>query len=361
MHLDLNKMREVVYQLYMVEIARVYGDEGVSQLRKMLYGIHDIYDYVEPETIIDSLVIFRSLQHDDDDDIPTHLANAQYFTYAEHLAQEYDVANRTGTAVIQILSNDEYRLWKNVTGDLNNLCDKAIVYVYRQRQDYFVIQGEEKAIINPSRAHASVFAIPTFRKLRDALENYKRRMIRTSQCKIFSKAWDGGEGSDRLFFIRGPEDIMRDSLWQYLTSVLGAEVRPEQIVDEDHPCDIKVTWMQTNRIALIEIKWLGKSINENRSRFTQEHSDYRANQGARQLAEYLDANYTQTPTHHTRGYLVVIDARRWQLSPTSTSVNNRNGFWYRDSEITFNPEYHRVRSDFEEPIRMFAEPICRPD
>jgi hypothetical protein len=341
MHLDINKMKEIVQQLYLTAILREYGNEGGNQLRKILQGIHSVYDYVEPETITDSLVIFCSLQ--DDDDIPAHLADAQHFTYAEHLAQEYDAATRTGTAVIQILSNDEYRLWKNVIIDLNDLCSSAIVYVYRRRQDYFLIQGEEKPIVNPSRAHASVFAIPTFRELRDALENYKRRMIRTSQCQIFSQAWGGGESSDRLFFINRPEATMRKSLWQYLTSVLGAEVRPEQIVDESHPCDIKVTWMQTNRIALIEIKWLGKSI-DNNGNITQNFSESRARDGARQLADYLDANRTQAPTHQTRGYLVIIDGRRWRLTHASTFVNSRNGFWYRDKEITFNPEYHNERS-----------------
>lgn len=361
MHLDLDKMNEIVYGQYLTAIVKEYGNEGTSQLRKMFQGIRRLYHYVAPETITDALVIFRSLQ--DDNDIPTFSEKAQYFTYEEHLAQEYDAANRKGTTVIQILSNDEYRLWRNAAIDLNTLSNSAIVYIYRRRQDYIIVRGEEKAIVNPSRSHASIFAVPTFRELEDALEDYKRRMIRTSQCKIFSQAWDGGENSDRLFFANEPkpEAIMRNSLWQYLTSVLGAEVRPEQIVDESHPCDIKVTWMQTNRIALIEIKWLGKSIDKNRRRFTQDHSEARAREGADQLADYLDANRTQTPTHQTRGYLVVIDARRWRLTLTSTSVNKRNGFWYKDKDIVFDPEYHKERSDFMKPIRMFAEPRCRPD
>lgn len=355
--LDLRKMEDIVHDLYTVEISREYGVEGQKNLRPVLQGIRSVFDYVEPESINSTLIIFRSL--DDDDNILGFLPSAIHFRYAEYLAQEYDSASRKGAAAIQLLSNDEYRLWKDVSIDLNRLCANSIVYVYGNREEYFFVRGRKVSIPNPSRAHASIFAIPTFRRLRDALEDYKRRTIRTSQCKIFSQVWDGGERSDRLFFTTKPEAKMRNSLWQYLSNVLGAEVRPEQIVDESHPCDIKVTWMKTNRLALIEIKWLGKSINSD-GHISQNFTESRAREGAKQLADYLDANRTQTPTHQTKGYLVVIDGRRRNLSPGAASINQRYGYWYRDREIVFSPEYHNERHDFEEPIRMFVEPICRP-
>ena len=155
---------------------------------------------------------------------------------------------------------------------------------------------------------------------------------------------------------------MRRSLAQFLDIVLRgtAEVRPEQVVDETHPVDVKVTWMFTNRLALVEIKWLGKSMNDE-DNITKVFTDVRARTGAKQLAGYLDWNYAETPLHQSRGYLVVIDGRRKGLNRASTSVSLQNGYWYRDKEITYNPKFHLVREDFEEPIRMFAEPICSPE
>ncbi len=88
------------------------------------------------------------------------------------------------------------------------------------------------------------------------------------------------------------------------------------------------------------------------------YTDYRAREGAKQLVEYLEANLQQAPTHITRGYLVIIDCRRANLNDTTTTIDQQNGFHFRDREIRFNPEYHQQRKDFEKPIRMFAEPRC---
>ena len=115
--------------------------------------------------------------------------------------------------------------------------------------------------------------------------------------------------------------------------------------------------MLTYHIALIEIKWLGKSLDEN-GKITTNYSAWRAKQGAKQLADYLDSNRGQVPTHQTIGYLVVIDARRRGLNELSISVNYVNGLFYKDAEVKYSPEYHRIRNDFERPIRMFVEPIC---
>jgi hypothetical protein len=162
-----------------------------------------------------------------------------------------------------------------------------------------------------------------------------------------------------MFFRSKPERKMRQSLTQYLKIRLrgNIEVRPEQVVDESHPVDIKVTWFLSNRLALIEIKWLGKS--RNARSLTTSYSIGRARKGARQLADYIDGNASQAPIHVSRGYLVVIDGRRYGLNINVASVNHKRGMYYANSEISYNPKFHKLRPDFEEPIRMFAEPICR--
>lgn len=355
MSIDLEKLREFTYEQYMPKISRVYGRPGVQILRNVMGMLRRIYEHIEPDLISDSLIVFRLINEDTP---PVYLSQPERVTFLEHLVQEYSPSTRSGTSAIQILSNGDLLLWKNVTIDLAKLSADAIVYLYRSRQDYFVIQGDEEKIFNPSRVHASIFAISTFQELVDALEDYKRRSIRTSTCQNFANVWHGGQGNHRLFFVNKPEDIMRKSLTQYLQNVLReAHVQPEVNVDESHPVDIQVTW--ANRIALIEIKWMGDSITPT-GNFTS-YRDARANEGAEQLAEYLDAKRTWSPVHEVIGYLVVIDARRRGITPTSTNIDRTNGFWYADKEVTYNPEYHKIRPDFKEPVRMFAEPICRPD
>lgn len=358
-YLDPDRVKEIVNSLYVSLILEAYGETGVTTLRDVLETLHRLFQFIEPELIKGSLLVFKLL---DRNASPIDLPGPLRFNNPQYLAQEYAADSTLHNSAIQICGNGDLLFWKDFNLGVARLHERAIVYSYRARQDIFFIRENQHIVPNPSPVYASIFSIPTFRLLRDALEDYKRRWIRTSRCRIFCTAWHGGESSLRLFFRNGPESTMRRSLVQFLDTVLGgiAEIRPEQVVDETHPVDIKVTWMFSNRLSLIEIKWLGKSINDE-GKITQGFTDYRAREGAQQLADYLNTNYAEVPTHQTRGYLVVIDGRRRGLSNSSKSISLRNGFWYEDKEITYNPTFHLIREDFEEPVRMFAEPICRAD
>lgn len=355
-YLDSGKMKEIVNRLYLSHILSAYGEAGVAALKEVLDTLHHIFQFLDPELIKGSLVVFRIVEGKT---LPFDLPASERFTAPQYLAQEIASDLVSHTSVVQILENGDLWLWKNLSVDIARLSEAAVVYLYNDRTDAFVIKGSEHIVPNPSPVYSSVFSIPTFRFLHNALEEYKRRWIRTSHCRIFVSAWCGGEGGLRLFFKSKPESTMRRSLAQFLDIVLRgtAEVRPEQVVDETHPVDVKVTWMFTNRLALIEIKWLGKSMNDE-GNITKTFTNVRARTGAKQLADYLNSNYAETPLHQSRGYLVVIDGRRKGLNKASTSISLQNGYWYRDKEITYNPQFHLVREDFEEPIRMFAEPKC---
>ena len=149
---------------------------------------------------------------------------------------------------------------------------------------------------------------------------------------------------------------MRRSLANFLYNVLrDVDVGQEQNVDESHPVDIRITWIGNNRRALIEIKWLGQSVDNDGKKKTEWFAA-RAKDGAKQLTEYIDAEYRRLPLHDRRGYLVIIDGRRRGLSEGCTALDPPDSLWYRDKEIGFDPAFHEIRSDFETPIRMFAEP-----
>jgi hypothetical protein len=347
--LDLSVMRQIVEESYVACVQQEYGDQGTSALKVVLDALPHIYARVEPELFPAGLTVFCRLPSVLSREEPEPQGAARVRGLVALVNSVFD------GCVIEILGRDEYAVWQSDLFDLPGLSDSAIVYRYLQRREVFVVRGRDRPVLNPDPVHFSVFSRPTFSSLSDALEDYRDRLVRTCGCAHLQQIW---ADADRLFLKPRSEKVMRLSLHQHLARVLrDVEVRPEQVVDESHPVDIKVTWSLTNRLALIEIKWLGKSRGD--AAITTTYSDSRAREGAQQLAEYLDANRSMTSAYVTRGYLVVIDARRRGLTENTTAVSLVDGMYYARREIDYDPEFHRIRSDFEVPIRMFAEPVCK--
>lgn len=361
--LDLEIMMRIVQDQYVPAAVSTFGDSGAQTLRNTLTVLRALYRHIEPELIDDTLIVVSRVTDKNGMTQPLGLSSQpQRFSTVEMLAASYPASAMTGNIVIEVRSGGQLDLYLGLLSvDPIVMSRSAIVYMYSDKEEHFFIGGQKKVIYNPSnRIHASVFAIPTFNSLEAALQDYKNKFVSTSQCLIFTEVWTN---STRLILRNKPEETMRRSLTQYLKTVLRpAEVRPEQIVDESHPVDIKVTWPFTMRLALIEIKWLGDAITQNGNLLP--YRDARAREGAKQLADYLDANSTQAPNHETIGYLVVIDARRRGLKVDTQQLPSVDAFWYADKEIEFDPLYHTLRQDFAEPVRMFAKPslsACRPD
>lgn len=148
---------------------------------------------------------------------------------------------------------------------------------------------------------SSIFAYPVYKELEDALERYYKDNAANSVCGVLKRVW---KDDSKKEFCEGPEHFMRDSLWQYLHGVMrGKRVKREQNVDDSHPVDILVIWPIISNVALIEIKWLGDSG-------TTKYRDARANEGAKQLIDYLDKSYIEEPDNNFVGYLTVFDGRR---------------------------------------------------
>lgn len=347
MSLNLDLMKEVAHDLYVATVVQQHGDLGAAALKALLSALRLLYQHIEPESITERLVVFKALS---DDEHPLTNEDALTVQRPEALVQ-----HARGSLVIQVLDNGEFLLWKTVPTSLAALAQVAVVYEYKNRSEYFLAKSERKAVAKLDAAYPSMFAVPTFSSLRAALDCYRTVMARVSTCEILAAAW---ADDARLFWKAKPEATMRKSLTQFLMCTLrGAEVRPEQIVDETHPVDIKVTWTFTNRLALIEIKWMGDSKDEN-GKVTTKYRDSRALDGAKQLADYLDANRIRAPQHETRGYLTVFDARRRALGADASTTTLDDGLHYDNEEIVFDPKFHEKRTDFEEPVRFFIEPKC---
>lgn len=345
--LDPSFMIEIAEELYFHMVQEQHGPVGVDLLKDILKAINALYKYVEPDSCQGPIIVFKTVNE----------AERPIDTEEAIEVREICAACRElgGVFTIQLLDSGQVYIWKNITPSIPDLAARAVVYKYANRTDYFYAKEEKRRVRKPSSTVASAFAVPTFGNLESALEHYRVNFVRYSSCPILSEIWYDAK---RIFLKPGPESKMRRSLTHFLkVTFRGPEIRPEQNVDETHPIDIKVTWGLSNRIALIEIKWLGTPKYDD-GHLGQMYTDPRARKGAQQLSDYLDANRASAPTHISKGYLVVLDARRAHLRPETISLSLSQGLHYRDQEIQYNPAFHRLRNDFAPPTRMFVEPKC---
>lgn len=347
--LNVDAMRRIAERVFVADVYRAFGQPGTESLRELIGFVIRLYAHLDPSAATGTIYVFRAIPGTAP--LPNDVIGGQVTT-----ERRIDRLPRTASQVlvIEMLDGGGIRFWENASLNEAVVSASALLYRYRAEQEHFVIKGTDHVIDNPAAIHASIFARPTFTSLRDAIQDYGARKARVATCRILRDVWDDDQ---RLFLRTKPERVMRDSLAEHLMTVLrDAEVRPEQNVDESHPVDIKATWTFTERLALIEIKWVGKS--RTAGAVTVTYADARANAGAEQLADYLDSNRTAAPSRETRGYLVVFDARRRGLVDSSTTISRDDGFHYERRELVYVPAYHEGRIDFEAPIRIFLEPIC---
>ena len=262
----------------------------------------------------------------------------------------------TGFAIEVDASTESLRIWPGQPQSIDQLSSGGVVFVHDEGIERFLIADSEIPLPRLYPGAQSFFGIPNFSNLDDALAYYKNPLVRSSDCPILSTVWYDDK---RFFLIEGPEDTVQCSLHIFLRNTLrgDAEVMREQNVDKTHPVDIRVNFHFTNNVALIEVKWLGKSKHPDGSPAT-EYTASRARDGAKQLACYLDRFTSSSPLSVVKGYLVVLDARRRGLDTDATSISEEDGMYYAYREIEFEPRYHLERSDFNQPLRMFAEPVC---
>lgn len=333
--------------LYIPRVIQVFGEEAAELLEKLLGSITQVYRRIDPGSRTEPLVIFCEVRT-----TSTPLPAVQcILSNADFLQHEFDKA-----CAVQVVGSESLHVRSLDAIDVVELSKTAIVYRYHNREEQVIVSGRIFRLTNPARGYPSTFCRPTFTRLIEALQDYHVRSARDSTCQLLQGVWV--DQQQRWYFRAKPEEVMRKSLTQYLNNVLqDAEVRPEQAVDESHPVDIKVTWLSSSLRAIIEIKWLGDSMNST-GKPTTLYRDARAHEGAKQLAEYMDGSRTHGSTVRTRGYLVVFDGRRRGLSETMTALSQENGMYYRDQHIVYDPDYNAQRDDFELPVRMFLNPIC---
>lgn len=343
---EIDTIKNLMLSDFVFNIANNYGITGTNNLKIVLEIIPHVFKNLNLKNF-SSIYIFKSDVFNFPD--VENICNVQSYDHITTISGPYLIIriNKHNDLSVCSLKNDF---------DTSTILKTDFVYQYKNGEDIF--HTKEKSCTLPIVSGSdSWFTIATFKDLEDALSHYKTTTAKYASCLHIEKAMFT---EDRIFFKPQPEHFLRDSLVSFLKDRLrgeGLEIRPEQIVDTSHPVDIKVSWGCTNHIALIEVKWIGKSLNIDTAKFIT-YSDARAREGAKQLADYLEANKQQVPNHNTVGYLVVFDLRRKGTNKNTNVINRKNGLWYKNKEVNYKPKYHSIRKDFAIPIRMFIEPRC---
>jgi hypothetical protein len=346
---------EVCRDSHVLMVQEAFGDGALDALFTVQKTVQLLYQHIEPDRIKGHVILFQVIRSITGGDTSPALGPAADFS---------GLANQDICDLCFEVESDGQpyarRLEAKSREELTELAKTAVVYHYYNAHEEFLAGSLCKPVPRLDPSARSQFSVPTFSDLREALLHYARENVRESSCYIFRHVW---HDTNRLFLNAGPESLMRDSLTQFLKNRLGGDhdVWPEQNVNERNPVDIRVqTKFRNNRLMLIEIKWLGDSVASD-GHVTARHRDRRAQEGAVQLAEYLDEQRCTAPSHVIQGYYVIIDARRQNLpadATTEMTITRANGLHYEAQDLEFNPAPHLTRHDFDLPYRMFAAPRC---
>jgi hypothetical protein len=338
-----------------VRASKVYGADGYARVNLLIRHVRGTYRYVPPETVTIGVTVVRSAEAGLQP--PSHeklSADAVEVLDLAGLSDKY----RDGATIVE-LANGRFLL-DHASLDPSACAPEELVYRFHpDTGEAFHIDGERVAV-HSSEFFLTAYAAPTFFDLEEALNAYAERIARYGQRNGLRGLW---RDPNRLMFLPKPEEGMRRSLEDFLDATLRSttdvELRPEQIVDETKPADIKVTFFDASRLAYLEIKWMGDSAPEPpATKPFGNPRDQAVKDGAQQLAEYLDFDRARSPGKVVTGYLVVFDGRRGALTTETTEIDRENGMKYEHREVEIDSEI-LAREDFALPRRMFMEPVCQ--
>jgi hypothetical protein len=345
------RLREAVLDSYERRIEDQYGARGTELLRLLGEALTQIYRVLAPELLSDGLTVLATLQPD---------ARPMAGRTTMEVSSAQLIGRVHAGATLQALGEDRFVLCPEQVDPLT-LAHEALVYRYQEEGDHFAIGGRLSRV--PSRRpFPSWWSVPAFFEVEDALGAYREQVAMDCDCEILrEEVWH--DCSRRWILANKPEDAMQRSLWRYLRYVMrGAqqvrEVDREQPVEGRKPPDIKITFSESNRIALIEVKWMGASVNKTGAGISGfEPDEKNANAGARQLAKYLDANLRRAGKHQTMGYLVVFDGRRQNVT-LEGELTREQALFYELCEVSYVPNLAAQRNDFAVPVRFFMRPLA---
>jgi len=348
--INTDVLQDLVVHEPLVVAGQKFGDHGSGRMKDILRFLKRCATITRVNERT-NLTVFALVNADSTID-QERLANAVAFQFNP-------IPGEIDSLIIEIRADGTPYVWQQIPPSIMPTLKQGIIYQLMQGVETFEIGGLSYAVPKVIETSVSQYFVHSFSTLKEAICAYRDNMARTSTCYLLREAWH--DQNNRFWFRAGPEFMLRRALCNYLRAYLrhdDMELRPEQNVDESHPVDIKIIWRANNRAAIIEVKWIGKSRDLQTGGVTATYTDARARSGAKQLAQYLESHRQEAPAADTRGYLVVFDCRRKGLNLTTPTLSRNAGMYYANREVEYAPKYHIDRTDFEEPIRMFLEPVC---
>ena len=336
-----------------------FGEDGFSGLKSLLNSVREFFRAIPPDQMSTTFVFIYRMRNDDLDKSQCEMDRMGTALSVQNLSGHRRRIEDAPAILIVVRDDGGYDLIAPETlPSLEMLSERSLVFVNEGGIDRFIIGGRSITMPQLATGAASNFAVATVTDLEEALERYRRDAAEVS-CPILQEIWVGGRNGHRLVFRNKPEATMRRSLERFLNTRIRGDVsvRSEHNTDETKPVDLIVNWFGSKLRGLIEIKWLGDSLTKDSdgTQFTS-YREARAQEGADQLADYIDRERSTDSTAVLRGYLVVFDGRRLRVKNPTTAITSKNALYYRNRDIALTRDYSAERSDIAPLIRYFLEP-----
>lgn len=346
---------------YLPHASDAFGEKGAHGITALLDAVKLIFQRFPPESLPGTLTVILGMNTTPSAPMTAAWGTPVALQRYDQLGPALAGASAGTHCLIELMPDGTFRFLQLGTDiDLKAAAADALVYRYGDGVDRILAKNHDDHVQKVSPLLSSNFAKATLSSLEEAFAQYADFVLET-KCRILADVWEGGVDGPRLVLVNRPESIMRDSLIQALQLVLrDANARPEHNTDETKPVDIRVEWFASGASALIEVKWLGRSTAVPRKPTPKiTYTDYgagRAQEGADQLADYLDREARHTSSTATRGYLVVFDARRKDIQGAADPLGKDSAMHFANDVLQFNPDHAKSRDDFAEPVRFFLNP-----
>lgn len=362
MNFSIENIQKLVLHDYVGHAHEAFGQVGKDAVVAILNTVKLFYQKCPPEQLKGPLTIVIGIEATPNSPATDSLgALALVHTHSE-LADKVLTTATGHHSFIEICSDNTFRVISlQNDADISTLAVNAVLYRFEKGTESILAKHHQDFIPKISPQLLSNFAAPTLSSLEEALNRYDRDFVRESQCSTLATVWEGGVDGPRLVLVNKPESLMRNSLVQALRLLTrDTSVRPEQNTDETKPVDIRVEWFGSGASALIEVKWIGRSISiPRRTRPEPAYLDYdnsRAREGAKQLADYMDREVRHSGASAPRGYLVVFDARRKGVNGPGDQLTKTDALHFENAQLGFDPDYAQARNDFAPPFRFYMKP-----
>ena len=333
---------------YLSLASEAFGDAGAAALRVLLDGIARIYEQIPPDALAAGITVMMP--------IAAVAIGPGEQRFDDVSALGLILGRRSERAQVRITPDEAFVL--EATQPEHSpvaASNAALVYEHDGTMEQLHAMGTTRPIPRLDSTFASAFAKPTFKEMAEVLDFYARKAADCS-CDTLAGAWAGGKDGARLVLTPKPEEKMRDSLYDTLQKALRhASVSREYNTDATRPVDIKVTWHTAPVEALIEVKWIGRSLTDGKTPYLN-YTPSRANDGAKQLADYLERERANGSSATTKGYLAVFDARRRKVKGPDDPLSKADATWFEDKDVEYAPDHTKTVTGFETPIRFFMRP-----